>query len=185
MSSTLDAFKAATIALTNEDVEFILSDMRSCLGGKLLAGLEHMEKCDECCKLVDPSCFNEETEAYKNYKEDLCDDCVKFCKPCDKRYAPSATYKHEDCLYQASEDCPGHKWSDPDVDECDTCWMSKEDCDHVYDGEGICGVCESKMVCQNCKVSDAEELCAHCEDYVCKGCLSACPECGVHACCRH
>src|SRR5258705_2602083 len=53
------------------------------------------EKCDSCHKYV--KSLNEDVEAYKDYREDVCYNCVEYCGICERPYQPSGNYKNEEC----------------------------------------------------------------------------------------
>ena len=184
-SSTQDAlqrFKDAVNHLSIADVNVILGDLEKYMGKRLFRGIRKLNQCMECRKLVSESEFNEEVEAADENRVDLCDECVRFCKPCQQQYAPSAQYKHEDCLHYAREECTRHTFTDND--ECDNCYMSKEDCEHEYE-ECVCIVCKTRAACQSCDISKAEYKCFHCSNLVCGTCMFKCKTCSERACCRH
>ncbi len=66
------------------------------------------EMCDACHKYRTTTLY-EDVEAYKDYKENVCFECVGYCGICEVAYAPSGNYKHEECLSNASSKIKRHE----------------------------------------------------------------------------
>lgn len=97
----LAQFKQICERLTPDEVAVILQqpEYLGVLKNQLFP--KGYERCDVCKNYF--VSLHHDCQAYKNYRENLCDGCVRYCDLCNEEFAPSGAYWHENCVRESDD----------------------------------------------------------------------------------